>query len=142
MRKADGHSAVHLWSLSEEIGIEDDSSGDGLVLTGPDGVDRVPEVSPLVREALRRMQLGPVLLANLAPERGRGCAPDEPLPARRRGPRAVPGPGEHHPPGGAHPGHRRPRGPLLSAFPSPAPPPSPRCDRRRGGRCGWRAGSR
>ncbi|MEU2893655.1 NADH oxidase [Streptomyces albidoflavus] len=81
MRKADGHSAVHLWSLSEEIGIEDDSSGDGLVLTGPDGVDRVPEVSPLVREALRRMQLGPVLLANLAPERGRGCAPDEPLPA-------------------------------------------------------------
>lgn len=142
VRKADGHSAVHLWSLSEEIGIEDDSSGDGLVLTGPDGVDRVPEVSPLVREALRRMQLGPVLLANLAPERGRGCAPDEPLPAA-----------------GGDPGLSRVLasithlvvrtlaiddlgGPLLSAFPSPAPPPSPRCDRRRGGRCGWRAGSR
>ncbi|MGA4857272.1 NADH oxidase [Streptomyces koyangensis] len=81
MRKADGHSTLHLWSLSEEVGIEDDASGDGLVLTGPDGVDRVPDVSPLVREALRRMQLGPVLLANAAPERGSGCAPDGPLPA-------------------------------------------------------------
>lgn len=122
MRTADGHSAVHLWSLSEEIGIEDDASGDGLVLTGPDGIDRVPEVSPLVREALRRMQLGPVLLTNLAPERARGCAPDEPLPA------------------GGDPGLSRVLasithlvvrtlaiddlgGPLLSAFPLSSPAP-------------------
>ncbi|MFD5026392.1 NADH oxidase [Streptomyces sp. NPDC058373] len=64
---------MHLWSLSEEVGIEDDSSGDGLVLTGPEGIDRVADASPLVREALRRMQLGPVLLANLEPPPGGGA---------------------------------------------------------------------
>ncbi|WP_436737485.1 NADH oxidase [Streptomyces sp. BBFR102] len=72
---------MHLWSLREEIGVEDDPSGEGIVLTGPDGVDRVGEVSPLVREALRRMQLGPVLLANLDPGRAGGLAPDGALPA-------------------------------------------------------------
>ncbi|MFB6594535.1 MULTISPECIES: NADH oxidase [Streptomyces] len=80
MRKADGHSAMHLWSLGEDIGIEDDASGDGIVLTGPNGTDRVAEASPLVREALRRMQLGPVLLANLAPGRREASAPRGALP--------------------------------------------------------------
>lgn len=55
----------HLWSLREDTVVEWDEEGRTLVLSGPHGTDRVEDPTPAVAEALRRMELGPVLLANL-----------------------------------------------------------------------------
>ncbi|MER5549337.1 NADH oxidase [Streptomyces sp. NPDC001118] len=58
--------ALHLWSLHEDVVVEPGPNADELVLHsrrfGPERIDR-PD--PLVREALRRMELGPVLLTNV-----------------------------------------------------------------------------
>ncbi|MFJ8649648.1 NADH oxidase [Streptomyces sp. NPDC093546] len=54
----------HLWSLSEEVTIEQGADGGALLLTSRWGQDRLDRPSPAVREVLRRMELGPVLLDN------------------------------------------------------------------------------
>jgi hypothetical protein len=63
----------HLWSLREDtvVGWE----GRTLVLSGPQGTERVEDPTPAVAEALRRMELGPVLLANLVQPNG-GAVPE------------------------------------------------------------------
>jgi hypothetical protein len=62
----------HLWSLREDtvVGWE----GRTLVLSSPLGTGRVEDPTPAVAEALRRMELGPVLLANLVAPSG-GAVP-------------------------------------------------------------------
>ncbi|MGW2641742.1 NADH oxidase [Streptomyces sp. NPDC001348] len=55
----------HLWSLREDTAVGWDEEGRTLVLSGPQGTERVEDPAPAVAEALRRMELGPVLLANL-----------------------------------------------------------------------------
>ncbi|WP_051813208.1 hypothetical protein [Streptomyces sp. NRRL S-340] len=61
----------HLWSLREDTVVGWDEEGRALVLSGPQGTERVEDPGPAVAEALRRMELGPVLLANLPPPEGR-----------------------------------------------------------------------
>ncbi|MET9452769.1 NADH oxidase [Streptomyces cinerochromogenes] len=58
--------AVHLWSLSEDVIVEHDGENDQVVLKSRWGVDYVKRPCPSVQEALRRMELGPVSLANAA----------------------------------------------------------------------------
>ncbi|MGA5797209.1 NADH oxidase [Streptomyces cellulosae] len=64
----------HLWSLREDTAVGWDEQGRTLVLSGPLGTERVENPVPAVAEALRRMELGPMLLANLAPP-DRGADP-------------------------------------------------------------------
>lgn len=59
-----GRLPLHLWSLSEDVAVE--TSPDEVVLTGRFGTERLSDPDPIVREALRRMELGPVLPANVA----------------------------------------------------------------------------
>ena len=60
----------HLWSLREDMVVGWDEEGRTLVLRGPQGTERVEDPTPAVAEALRRMELGPVLLANLLQSNG------------------------------------------------------------------------
>ncbi|MFD4376455.1 NADH oxidase [Streptomyces sp. NPDC058486] len=55
---------LHLWSLAEDVSVEQDPRGDVLFLTSRWGRDRIDRPGPVVREVLRRMELGPVLLGN------------------------------------------------------------------------------
>lgn len=65
MRRTTGDApTVHLWSLSEDVVVDQGADDDALLLTSRWGEDRLDRPSPAVREALRRMELGPVLLAN------------------------------------------------------------------------------
>jgi hypothetical protein len=57
---------VHLWSLSEDVVVEHDEENDQVVLRSRWGVDLLERPEPEVREALRRMELGPVVLGNAA----------------------------------------------------------------------------
>ncbi|MGW7339008.1 hypothetical protein [Streptomyces sp. NPDC054808] len=52
------------WSLREDVVV---LFGRGAVLRTPWGESRLERPGPLLREALRRMQLGPVSLANVVP---------------------------------------------------------------------------
>ncbi|MEU6256454.1 hypothetical protein [Streptomyces sp. NPDC047043] len=54
-----------LWSLREDVTVRFD--GDAALLRTPWGRRFVPRPAPAVREALRRMLLGPVSLANVVP---------------------------------------------------------------------------
>ncbi|MEV6949418.1 NADH oxidase [Streptomyces sp. NPDC051172] len=67
MSRVVGSRALHLWSLHEDVVIEDDGGDGELVLRSAFGTERINRPDPLVREALRRMELGPVLLANAVP---------------------------------------------------------------------------
>ncbi|MFF9158472.1 NADH oxidase [Streptomyces sp. NPDC014846] len=67
MSRVVGSRAVHLWSLHEDVVVEEDATGQGLVLRSRFGTEQISRPDPLVREALRRMELGPVLLANVVP---------------------------------------------------------------------------
>ncbi|MFI6876070.1 NADH oxidase [Streptomyces sp. NPDC050400] len=58
--------ALHLWSLHEDVTVEQGDTDDELVLRSRFGTERISAPTPVVREALRRMQLGPVLLANIS----------------------------------------------------------------------------
>ncbi|MFE1950163.1 MULTISPECIES: NADH oxidase [Streptomyces] len=59
-----GGQPVHLWSLSEDVAVR--ASADTVVLTGRFGSEKLDDPSPVVREVLRRMELGPILPANVA----------------------------------------------------------------------------
>ncbi|WP_326700526.1 NADH oxidase [Streptomyces sp. NBC_01754] len=60
---------VHLWSLDDDVVVEPGEDEDELVITGRWGTARIGHPGPIVREALRRMELGPVMLANAGPAR-------------------------------------------------------------------------
>ncbi|MET9554816.1 NADH oxidase [Streptomyces sp. NPDC006645] len=62
-----GIATLHLWSLSEDVVLHRTARDDRLILSSPWGVNRLERPGPLVLEALRRMELGPVLLANALP---------------------------------------------------------------------------
>jgi hypothetical protein len=65
MPRTVGSRALHLWSLREDVVVENDGPAGELVLRSRFGTERISRPDPLVREALRRMELGPVLLANV-----------------------------------------------------------------------------
>ncbi|WP_434597525.1 NADH oxidase [Streptomyces sp. A5-4] len=60
-----GNRTVHLWALCEDVVLEPGEHEGELLLTGPWGTERIDSANPVVHEALRRMQLGPVLPANI-----------------------------------------------------------------------------
>ncbi|HET6856288.1 MAG TPA: NADH oxidase [Streptomyces sp.] len=64
-----GSATFHLWSLGEDVVVESGGS-DEIVLTGHWGTERIEQPGPFLREALRRMELGPVMLANIEVEDG------------------------------------------------------------------------
>ncbi|MER6137039.1 hypothetical protein [Streptomyces sp. NPDC001815] len=55
----------HLWSLREDTAVGWDEEGQALVLSGPQGTERIEAPTSVVAEALHRMELGPIRLANL-----------------------------------------------------------------------------
>lgn len=55
----------HLWSLREDTAVGWDEEGQALVLSGPQGTERIETPTTVVAEALHRMELGPIRLANL-----------------------------------------------------------------------------
>ncbi|MGW0565301.1 NADH oxidase [Streptomyces sp. NPDC003016] len=59
-----GRQMLHLWSLSEDVVVKA-GAGEELVLSGRFGTERIEHPDPFLREALRRMELGPVLPANV-----------------------------------------------------------------------------
>ncbi|MEU3411655.1 hypothetical protein ABZ760_10335 [Streptomyces sp. NPDC006658] len=71
-----GGTTVDLWSLAEDVVVEPGDFEGELVLTGRWGTERVTAPHPVVEEALRRMELGPVLLANLEPGAGDAAGQD------------------------------------------------------------------
>lgn len=79
-----------LWSLLEDTLVEGD--GDTLTVHGRWGAIEVPDPSPVVREALHRMSLGPVALENISWlhdnhvswKSGTSTAAPEPCPTWRR----------------------------------------------------------
>jgi len=56
---------LRLWSLSEDVLVEVGQSGDHLVAFTQWGEIRIEDASPLVRDSLQRMCLGPVSVENL-----------------------------------------------------------------------------
>jgi hypothetical protein len=72
---------VHLWSLSEDVIVEHDEGHDRTTLKSRWGMDCLERPRPELREALRRMELGPVVLANAVERHVDLCA--EVLPALR-----------------------------------------------------------
>src|SRR5436190_15329463 len=56
---------LRLWSLREDVLVEVAPDGDHLVVFTRWGEIRIEDTSPMVREALRRMSLGPVAVENL-----------------------------------------------------------------------------
>ncbi|WP_318201629.1 hypothetical protein [Streptomyces sp. SCL15-4] len=71
-----GGTTVDLWSLTEDVVVGPGDLEGELVLTGRWGTERVTAPHPVVEEALRRMELGPVLLANLEPGAGDAAGQD------------------------------------------------------------------
>jgi SagB-type dehydrogenase family enzyme len=59
---------VALWSLREDVLVDMGGPASSVVLSGRWGETRLHRAGPLVREALRRMSLGPISLANVAAE--------------------------------------------------------------------------
>ncbi|MET7728744.1 hypothetical protein [Streptomyces mirabilis] len=67
----------HLWSLHEDTAVGWDEEGQALVLSGPQGTERIEAPTTVVAEALHRMELGPVRLANvLQPKDGATAGQD------------------------------------------------------------------
>lgn len=59
---------VALWSLREDVLVDAGDPAGPVVLSGRWGETRLHRAGPLVREALRRMSLGPISLANVVAE--------------------------------------------------------------------------
>lgn len=65
---------LRLWSLTEDVLVEVGPDGDHLVAFTQWGEIKIDDTSPLVRESLQRMSLGPVSVENL-PTPGEDAAP-------------------------------------------------------------------
>jgi len=65
-----GPGTVPLWSLREEVTVEASVDGE-LVLRGGGTAEAVHGADPVLREVLRRMTFGPVLLSNVDPSLAR-----------------------------------------------------------------------
>ncbi|MFE7767128.1 SagB family peptide dehydrogenase [Streptomyces sp. NPDC057438] len=63
---------VALWSLREDVLVDAGDPAGPVVLSGRWGETRLHRAGPLVREALRRMSLGPISLANVVAELAAG----------------------------------------------------------------------
>ncbi|WP_445528736.1 NADH oxidase [Streptomyces cyslabdanicus] len=72
MSEATGRQPLHLWSLSEDVVVH--TSDEEVVLVGRFGKERLVAPDPVVRELLRRMELGPVLPGNVVGALDRGQA--------------------------------------------------------------------
>ncbi|MFB7544335.1 NADH oxidase [Streptomyces zaomyceticus] len=72
MSDTDEHQVVHLWSLDEDVVLVGGDDDFETVLSGRWGAQRL-KTDGLVREALRRMQLGPVRLTNVGQAPGTGA---------------------------------------------------------------------
>lgn len=77
-------ATFHLWSLSEDVVLERSPEEAEVLLRSRWGTDRLRITAPAVYEALRRMELGPVLLDNAAP-RAQRAAQGEPDPGAAPG---------------------------------------------------------
>lgn len=55
----------YLWSLREDTAVGWDEDGQALVLSSPQGTERIEAPTTVVAETLHRMELGPIRLANL-----------------------------------------------------------------------------
>ncbi|MFI5617295.1 NADH oxidase [Streptomyces sp. NPDC051567] len=64
---AEPNRTVHLWSLSEDVVVDNGPGTGEFVLSGRWGEERLAGAGPVVAEALRRMELGPMWPANLGP---------------------------------------------------------------------------
>ncbi|MFG2836260.1 NADH oxidase [Streptomyces zaomyceticus] len=72
MSDTDEHQVVHLWSLDEDVVLVGGDDDFETVLSGRWGAQRL-KTDGLAREALRRMQLGPVRLTNVGRAPGTGA---------------------------------------------------------------------
>ncbi|MEU9851075.1 NADH oxidase [Streptomyces sp. NPDC047985] len=86
MTETADHRTVHLWSLAEDVTVESGDTEDQLVLTGRWGKEWVDGADPVVQAALRRMELGPILLANVVPGADRVGAGAQAGPTEPHGP--------------------------------------------------------
>ncbi|MDH6709448.1 hypothetical protein P3T27_006194 [Kitasatospora sp. MAA19] len=68
---------VHLWSLAEDVAVHPGALDGELVLVGLFGTEHIKDEPLVVAEALRRMELGPVLLTNVEAGSDSGLSPDE-----------------------------------------------------------------
>lgn len=59
---------LSLWSLREDVVVDTGCAAGSVVLSGRWGEVRLRQARPVVREALRRMSLGPISLANVMAE--------------------------------------------------------------------------
>ncbi|MFI2425090.1 SagB family peptide dehydrogenase [Streptomyces sp. NPDC018955] len=64
----DVRRCVSLWSLREDVLVDTSDATGSVLLSGRWGEVRLRGVGPTVREALRRMSLGPISLTNVAAE--------------------------------------------------------------------------
>lgn len=113
MRIGTGHRVLHLWSLSEDVVVEHRANG-AMVVRGRWGAEWIDRPVPAVREALRRMELGPVLLANVETGKRGGGGPGRERAGQGPGQGRKPGPGQKQGPGqgpGEGRGRRRSDGP-------------------------------
>lgn len=60
-----GRRTLSLWALREDVLVDTGCPSGAVVLSGRWGEVRMRHASPVVREALRRMRLGPISLANV-----------------------------------------------------------------------------
>ncbi|MEU0443777.1 NADH oxidase [Streptomyces sp. NPDC006186] len=69
-----GSRTLHLWALCEDVVVTTDDDGSVVLSSGRFGTERIEEPDRVVREMLRRMELGPVLPLNVE------VAPGRPVP--------------------------------------------------------------
>ncbi|AWT43329.1 MULTISPECIES: NADH oxidase [Streptomyces] len=66
-----GSRTLHLWALREDVVVRTDDDGSVVLSSGRFGTERIAEPDRIVREMLRRMELGPVRPANVEVAPGR-----------------------------------------------------------------------
>ncbi|MFJ6215377.1 hypothetical protein ACIQGZ_18910 [Streptomyces sp. NPDC092296] len=62
--RSGGSAPAELWSFRVDVAVEYDRPARSVLVRGPWGDQELPEPGPVVREVLRRMELGPISLQN------------------------------------------------------------------------------